>query len=67
MQLSDFITLSEAATEAGVSKRTIQNHMKDGTAPKWERKGREVLFLLKDIHAWKQKHYPDGAKPGRKA
>lgn len=67
MQLSDYATLPEAAKLAKVSKRTIQHHMEQGTAPKWERKGREVLFLKADVVKWREKHYPEGqSRPGKK-
>ena len=60
MQDLDLITLSTAAREAGVSRRTLQNHMKAGSAPEHRRIGREVVFSLADILAWRAKHYPDG-------
>jgi predicted DNA-binding transcriptional regulator AlpA len=67
MQLSDFITLSDAARAAGVSKRTLQSHMKAGTAPRWERFGREVAFSRKELARWKDRHYPEGTpRKGRR-
>ena len=60
MQDLDLITLSAAAREAGVSRRTLQNHMKAGSAPGHRRIGREVVFSLAEVLAWKEKHYPEG-------
>lgn len=64
--LSDFVTLSDAAKAAGVSRRTLQNHMREGTAPGHQRLGREVIFSREEVLAWKGRTYPDGARPGRR-
>jgi predicted DNA-binding transcriptional regulator AlpA len=60
MQDLDLITLSTAAREAGVSRRTLQNHMKAGSAPEHRRIGREVVFSLAEVQQWKADRYPEG-------
>ena len=70
MQLPDFtriITLSEAAARTGVSVRTLQKHVKAGTAPAHAKVGREVLFDRDEVLRWKRRLYPDGTpRKGRR-
>jgi excisionase family DNA binding protein len=64
--VTDLLTLSEAANRAKVSRRTLQNHMKKKTAPPHQRLGREVIFHLDDVLAWKKKYYPQGTRKQKK-
>jgi predicted DNA-binding transcriptional regulator AlpA len=64
IDISDFVTLSEAARAAGISRRTLQYHMRDRTAPEYTRIGREVVFCRGEVIAWAGIHYPEG-KPRR--
>jgi excisionase family DNA binding protein len=61
---TDFITLSDAARLAGISKRTLQKHMKSKTSPTYTRIGREVVFTLSEVLKWAAERYPAG-KPRR--
>lgn len=59
MYLSDLLTLSQAAKVAGVSVRTIQNHM---AAIPHERIGREVVFTKGDLQRWIDSRKKGGGK-----
>jgi predicted DNA-binding transcriptional regulator AlpA len=61
---ADYVTLSAGAKLAGISKRTLQNHINNGTAPQHEKIGREVVFPIAKLLEWAKKHYPEG-KPRR--
>lgn len=67
IELTDYITLSEAITMAGISRSMMQWHLKHGSAPPYGRIGREVVFRRNEVIKWKTERYPDGApRKGRK-
>jgi predicted DNA-binding transcriptional regulator AlpA len=67
MEPTDLATLSKAATLAGVSRWTLYKHISAGTAPQNWRIGREVVFKIAEVLAWRDEFYP-AKKPrqGRK-
>lgn len=47
------LTTMEAAPEAGVAAKTLENWRSAGTGPKFIKAGRKVLYDPHDIEAWK--------------
>lgn len=48
MNLDDLITLPQTVKLMGVSRQTVYNWLRDGTAPKHERKGDRYYFDRND-------------------
>src|SRR3954468_17927112 len=60
--LSAFVTLSQLASQLGVSVQTLYDLRSQGRAPRGFRVGRELLFRVSEVAAWLAQMEADDAE-----
>jgi predicted DNA-binding transcriptional regulator AlpA len=65
--LNGYLTLDQAISTVGISRRMMYNHFEAGTAPPFEKFNGHRAFPIGPLLNWKAEHYPNGKlKRGRR-
>jgi excisionase family DNA binding protein len=55
--MPEYLTPPQLATLLGLSVRTIEDHRRKGTGPRFMRIGKHVRYALSDVRIWLETKY----------